>query len=379
MAAHDVFRAIAPQVDSEFLALDMLPILWQFSLGPLLNLSQFQAYITLIKSISARIEQEQTRKLQELGANSTTATSRNEFMSFSGPSAANGFDSMNDGDNTNFEALVRGNQGMTGGSDMLGGDSWANASTNASASSSTILPSRSVVNRTNSASPAATFSWSTPPVSPPPPSNLSVPQGNSRAITPDNTFSSLNSSFPAMNPTNPGIGSPTFSQQQNKPTMGMNSMMTQPTKTPSFTAPSPGIDWGKANNSYTSPWGSSSTSSAMSSGLSNFPATTPSQAQPQRQNNAASPYSAFSIAPPPAKSVNTGTFSIAPPLSLGVSNNNAGAGGGLSMNSMSGIKGGSMNSMAALRAQTQSQQSQQSQSQQNQTSMNWGNGSDSLI
>lgn len=368
MAAHDVFKAIAPQVDSEFLAMDVLPILWQFSLGPLLNLPQFQAYMTLIKSTSARVEQEQTRKLQELGANSTTATSRNEFMSFGGPPAANGFDS-NGGDDTNFEALVRGgNQGPTSGSDMLGGDTWGNASANASALSSTILPTRPA-NRANNVSPApAAFAWSTPPVSPPPPTNLSAPQGNSRAITPDNAFSSLNSSFPAMNPTNPGIGSPTLSQQQSRPAMGMDSMMSQPTTAPSYVAPSAGIDWSRANTSSTSGWGSSSTSNTVSSGLSNFSAMTPSQPQPPRQNHTSSPYSGFSIAPPPMKPANTGTFSIAPPPMLNATNRSASASGGM--------RGGSMNSMAALRAQTQSQQGQRQPSQ---TPTNWGSGSDSLI
>lgn len=74
MAALDVFKAISNQVDSDFLAMDVLPIIWQFSLGPLLNLPQFQAYMSLIKSMSARVENEQTRKLQELGANSATVT-----------------------------------------------------------------------------------------------------------------------------------------------------------------------------------------------------------------------------------------------------------------------------------------------------------------
>ena len=361
MAAHDVFKAIAPQVDGDFLALDILPILWQFSLGPLLNLPQFQAYMNLIKSTSARIEHEQTRKLQELGANSTSATTRNEFMSFGGPPASNGIDSSNGGDDTNFEALVRGGQGATGTSDMLGGDSWGNAS----ASSSTILPSRPA-NRSNNASPApATFSWSTPPVSPPQ-TNLSAPHGNGKAITPNNNFSSLNSSFPAMSPANPGIGSPSFPQQQ--------TTLSQPSMAPSYTtSPSAGIDWSKANHSSASAWGTSTTTNnTLSSGLSSFSALQPSQpqSQPQRLNNSASPYSAFSIAPPPMKQASTGTFSIPPPPMLGAGGRNASASSGMSMNSM---KGGNKNGMAALKAQTQSQQGQ------SQGSANWGSGGDSLI
>jgi SCY1-like protein 2 len=296
MAALDVFQAISNQVDSDFLAIDVLPIVWQFSLGPLLNLPQFQAYMVLIKSMSARVEGEQTRKLQELGANSSTATTRNEFMSFGGTSATNGFDTNNEG-GADFEALVRGGQpGPAGGADMIGGDPWANAS--ASASSSTVLPSRPSNNRgrsSNNASPAATFSWSTPPVSPPSVNNtsLNAPKAQSRAITPDSTFGSLNSSFPAMAPINPGIGSPSFipPQQQSRPTTSMNSMMS-PNTAPSYGVQSTGgIDWSKASNSGTSmsaPWNATSAAPSTSSGLSSFSIAPPSSQAPsqtQSQSN----------------------------------------------------------------------------------------------
>lgn len=375
MAALDVFRAISSQVDSDFLAMDVLPILWQFSLGPLLNLPQFQAYMALIKSMSARVEGEQTRKLQELGANSATATTRNEFMTFGGPSTSNGLDAGSGGGEGDFEALVRGGQtGASGSTDMLGGgDPWANGSN--SASSSTILPSRPGNNRgrsSNNNSPAATFSWSSPPVSPPPVNHptLNPPKAQSRAITPDTSFGSLNSSFPAMAPTNPGIGSPSYgsSQQQNRPAMGMNSMIS-PTSTPSYGAPATttggGIDWSKASSSTiqpSNPWGATS---STPSGLNNFSiAPPPSQPQQQTQTHN-SLYSSFSIAPP--KPANNNSFNIAPPPSMG--SRTANAGGGMNMNSM-----------AALRAQTQGHQQQRPQQQQQQQpqSTPW-NGSDSLI
>ncbi|OAK98932.1 kinase-like protein [Phaeosphaeriaceae sp. SRC1lsM3a] len=367
MAALDVFKAISSQVDSDFLAMDVLPILWQFSLGPLLNLPQFQAYMTLIKSMSARVEGEQTRKLQELGANSATATTRNEFMTFGGPSTSNGLDTGSAGGEADFEALVRGGQlGASGGTDMLGGDPWANGS--ASASSSTILPSRPANNRgrsSNNASPAATFSWSSPPVSPPPVNNTSLnpPKGQSRAITPDTSFGTLNSSFPAMAPSNPGIGSPSYAptQQQTRPAMSMTSMMS-PTSTPSYgvsgTTTGGGIDWSKATGSTqpSNPWAANPSTPSMSSGLSNFSIAPPSS-QPQ-----SSLYSSFSI--PPPKPANNSAFSIAPPPSMG--SRTASTGSGVNMNSM-----------AALRAQTQGQQQRQ-QPQQQQPSTPW-NGSDSLI
>ncbi|PSN73096.1 hypothetical protein BS50DRAFT_542452 [Corynespora cassiicola Philippines] len=357
MAALDVFKAIGNQVDSDFLAIDVLPILWQFSLGPLLNLQQFQAYMGLIKSLSARVENEQTRKLQELGANNAPATTRNEFMSFGGISTTNGLDGTNGAGDADFEALVRGGNQSNAGQDMLGGDAWGNAP--ASASSSTTLPSRASANRgrgSNNASPAAAFSWSTKPTSPPPNNNLSAPQSSSRAVTPDNGLNSLNSSFPAMAPSNPGIGSPTFSPTQSKPGtgmgmgMGMGSMVSPATTTPSYTTQSSGIDWSKAGGSSSlssNPWGGTSASmNTLSGGLSNFSMAPPAQPQAQQSN----PYSGFSIAPPPSKTTNS--FGIAPPPSTG---------------------NGTMNGMAASRM-AQNQNANQQKAKQG-----WGNGSDSLI
>jgi SCY1-like protein 2 len=366
-AALDVFKAISPQVDSDFLAMDVLPILWQFSLGPLLNLPQFQAYMTLIKSTSARVENEQTRKLQELGANGSAATTRNEFMTFGGPSTTNGFDTSNGNGDTDFEALVRGDQqGSSGGTDMLGGDPWANGS--ASATSSTVLPSRPSTNRprSNNPSPAPAFSWSTPPISPPPNTNLSAPKPQSRAITPDNTFNTLSSSFPALTATNPGIGSPSFAppQQQSRPAFSMNSMVS-PTTTPSYSNPSqnPGLDWSKASGTSmaSNPWGgtASTPNSNNTSSFSSFPAIAPPP--PPSQSNS---YSSFSIAPPPMKPAGNSSFSIPPPP---MANRTPSSGSGM---------GG--NSMASLRAQTQSQQQQRPQ-QQTQQPTDWGSGGDSLI
>ena len=107
MAALEVFKEVGKIADSDFLAMDVLPILWQFSLGPLLNLQQFQAFMTLIKSLSSRIEQEQTRKLQELSSSNTAAVARsNDFMTFAAIGGTNGTETTN-GEETDFETLVR--------------------------------------------------------------------------------------------------------------------------------------------------------------------------------------------------------------------------------------------------------------------------------
>ncbi|CAI6251423.1 unnamed protein product [Periconia digitata] len=372
MAALDVFKAIGSQIDSDFLAIDVLPILWQFSLGPLLNLGQFQAYMALIKSLSSRVENEQNRKLQELGANNATSTSRSEFMSFGGLPGTSGLESSNGDGDAGFEALVRGNQGSNAGSDMLGGDPWAAASS--SASSSTVLPSRPTTNRVGSrnASPAAAFSWSSPPISPPPP-NLATPSvGATRAITPDSTLGSLNSSFPAMTPLNPGIGSP-LSQSQAKP-LGMGGLAS-PSIMPSYTpnAATSGIDWTKAttssSNLTSNPWGASSPASTPGgvSSLSNM--------QPHQQQQAGNPYSGFSIAPPPSKAA-TGSFNIAAPASSNSSFSIAPPPMQTRIGSAS--SGLSMNNMAQRQKQNQTQQQQQQQQPVANASWN-SSGGESLI
>jgi SCY1-like protein 2 len=68
MAALKVFRQVGQVADIEFVALEVLPILWSFSLGPLLNVQQFSGFMDLIKILSSKVEREQTKKLRELAS-----------------------------------------------------------------------------------------------------------------------------------------------------------------------------------------------------------------------------------------------------------------------------------------------------------------------
>ena len=68
MAALKVFRQVGTVADTDFLAIEVIPILWNFSLGPLLDLVQFKEFMGVIKSLSTRIETEQIRKLHELSS-----------------------------------------------------------------------------------------------------------------------------------------------------------------------------------------------------------------------------------------------------------------------------------------------------------------------
>ena len=115
MAALKVLKQIGGLVDIDFLAMDVLPILWSFSLGPLLNLQQFQEYIVVIRGLSSKIEHEQTRKLRDLASKSANGLDAS--------SQSNGLMSMDEGadlfaapastSTTDFERLVLGKGGGT--------------------------------------------------------------------------------------------------------------------------------------------------------------------------------------------------------------------------------------------------------------------------
>ena len=183
MAALAVFKQVGKLADAEFLAMEALPILWSFSLGPLLNLEQFQAFMDLIKKLSARIETEQTRKLRDLSISNAKETVKSSDLMSTG--STNGFFESNGSESVgqnDFESLVLGKGKSIGTSnDMLGG-----------ALQPQVPASRQPE--------APTFSWSSPPFNTNP-NNMSSMSGvfkpQSRTITPDQSLSG----FAALNPT----------------------------------------------------------------------------------------------------------------------------------------------------------------------------------
>ncbi|KAF6217798.1 hypothetical protein HO133_006625 [Letharia lupina] len=185
-AALAVFKQIGNIVDSEYLALEILPVLWNFSLGPLLNLQLFQEYMDLNKKLSARIETEQTRKLRDLSSsNGAKDASRSHDLGSTNGFFATTSGTENAGAN-DFERLVLG-KGATNGSDILG-----EAQSGAPKSG------------------APTYSWSSPPLVASqngPMSNMMNPPA--RTITPDqalNSFATLNPK-PNINTMNSGLSS----------------------------------------------------------------------------------------------------------------------------------------------------------------------------
>ncbi|KAJ9607766.1 Protein kinase domain-containing protein ppk32 [Cladophialophora chaetospira] len=109
MASLKVFRQIGTVADTDFLAFEVIPILWNFSLGPLLDLPQFKAFMDVIKLLSAKIEREQIRKLQELSSSKTLDprdTPLSQTISSNGLSRGNRVSSPED----DFEKLVLGSK-----------------------------------------------------------------------------------------------------------------------------------------------------------------------------------------------------------------------------------------------------------------------------
>jgi len=321
LAALNVLRQVGTVVDADFVAMDVLPVLWSMSLGPLLNLQQFQAFMELIKSLSARVESEQSRKLQDLAGSNGHIKSNDDFMSFTGPSAfASSSSAAGEGGDVDFEALVKGNLTSRGSSNAL--DSSWDATPNTASQQTYSAPAQ------RAATPS--FSWSTPdPIPQPSSTNLNTigsirPQQaqnpTSRTITPDL------SRFDALTPASTQFSQPLQPLQPQQSSYGFPTSQTQGTfSTPQFPAQQPSyssqqplqpsqpqsyqttntsINWGAAASN---PW--SSNTSPLSpppnnslSHIGNSMSSLSMNQQQQPRPQIGSQTSSFSLPPPPGAS-----------------------------------------------------------------------------
>ncbi|CCU82686.1 protein kinase Scy1 [Blumeria hordei DH14] len=108
IAALAVLRQVGHIADPEFIALDILPVLWSMSLGPLLDLKQFQSFMSLVKELSARVEIEQTRKLQELSGSKEKYTLGGDDSISTGNNTLTKNIGSSDDTDSDFERLVKG-------------------------------------------------------------------------------------------------------------------------------------------------------------------------------------------------------------------------------------------------------------------------------
>lgn len=277
MAALAVFKQVGKLADAEFLAMEALPILWSFSLGPLLNLQQFLEFMDLIKKLSSRIETEQVRKLRELSSsNGIQDTKTNSLMSGGLINGLFNSDSSNDVGENDFERLVLG-KGKTNGTsnDMLG-----------EAIKPQPQPQPSI-----QANPP-TFSWSSPQSSTqqprtPPISGVMTPMNpQSRTITPDHTLSS----FAALNPTS---NTPRPNPNPNPMANGFTS----------FTPMQPTVTQPMQPTMQSSPWSSMPAPPLQPSQPYTMPPPAPQQfpipTLRSQAQAATTPFSNFSLPPPP--------------------------------------------------------------------------------
>ncbi|RKU48635.1 hypothetical protein DL546_009085 [Coniochaeta pulveracea] len=288
IAALNVLRVVGQAADADFVAMDILPVLWSMSLGPLLNLKQFQQFMELIKSLSQRVEEEQTKKLQELGQSNGAVAVNEDFMSFG--SLAGATLDTNGASEDDFERLVKGKTGSST-TNIMDTSGW---------DTTTALPASTVTSpglKPGTTPSAPAFSWSTPTprataVAPPPASTSSVnplkpqqqqQQSNFRTVTPD--FGSL----PPMKPSSTQFSSPL------QPTPASSFQTMTPTVSQSTTS---SINWNTSTAG--NPWASSTaTSTSNSNGLSSPMSSM--AFNPQRPAIVSSS-SSFSLPPPPGAS-----------------------------------------------------------------------------
>ncbi|KAM0255371.1 hypothetical protein ACHAQJ_005813 [Trichoderma viride] len=308
MAARDLMHVVGQTADAEFVAMDILPILWNMSLGPLLNLKQFQSFMDLIKMLSRKVEDEQTKKLQELSGsiNGSSAAANEDFMAFGGLTGT-AFDATNGGNEDDFEALVKGRPGG-GSSSAARTPSWDDAPNAAAAT----------VSRSSTATPQTpSFSWSTqPPMSPPvkQPSTLQSQQPAFRTVTPDlNRFevmtpSSTQFSQP-LQPSQPSFQQTPAQPAASSPSFNWSSTTTSATK--SFTPPPLTSNYSSTMSNSSATYGTGMTSSMSNMSLNSL--------NSQRPTLSDSRGSSFSLAPPPGSTIKAPSasgisgFSLAPP------------------------------------------------------------------
>ena len=245
LAALRVLKKVGTEADADFIAVEIIPLLWNMALGPLLDLAQFKQFMELINSLGAKVEQEHSRKLQELsGSNSISRNDNNQdIMSFGDLPAA--FTAPTGNDEDDFERLVTGRYGGSVPSTQpaVADAGWDTA------------PPTSRAKPTLTAAPA--FSWSTtasPAPGPPSPGIGSLaaamkPQQQGRTVTPDTL-----SRFGSLQPQ---------STQYSQPL--------QPSRQTSFNQPlqpsqpqQPAVNWQAAQPSA-NPWASTTAASPASS------------------------------------------------------------------------------------------------------------------
>lgn len=340
IASLNVLRIVGDIADADFVAMDILPILWSMSLGPLLDLKQFQAFMTLIKTLSRRVEDEQTRKLQELAgtSNGGTAAANDDFLAFGGVTGT-AFDSGANGATADdFEALVKGkavanspNPGSNGFASWDAPQATPVAATAAAAARSPASPQ------------APAFAWSTQT-----PASPAVSAAGRSSFSQQPSFRTVTPDLARFEPMAP---SSTQYSQPLQPSMASSSSFAPPASTTPSTSSS--VNWGSAAAATQNPWSSSTGASTpnysgMSTGgggasMASSMASMSMSGHQQQRPSLSSPTSSFSLPPPPG----AGAAASKPSYGVGLQQQASSA--------SAWANSGSGNSMGGMMAQQQQQ------------------------
>ena len=284
MATLKVFKQVGEVADSDYLATDVLPTLWTLSLGPLLSLQQFKAFMALIKRLSDRIEREHIKKLQEIGS-ASTSTVGSSVSARGGRPGADGLNGLGVQEEADFETLVSGRSKSNANNNDLMNDWGAGQA------------ARSSIPRAQNSQESPMFSWQTPlptSMTPQPQSMHTLKTtsnlAGSRAITPDHTLTSFAALTPASQYSQP--------LQPNRPgSSSGNSVPLMRSTQQSTSSNGPSIDWSAVASSNPSPvWANQRPQQqALGSGIG---------ATSRGSGN----LNSFSLSPPPTSPQGAGQF-----------------------------------------------------------------------
>lgn len=226
MTALKVFQQVARLGDIEYLANEVMPVLWSFALGPLLDLAQFKAYTDVINAVSQKIQKEQVKKLKELATvNKTVLGDRNRESSLSNPILTPSNNTNGTGAETDFEKLVLGNRNNATNDPFAG----------ALEDGQRLVPNPASYSWQSSSGNATPASRST---------RLQAPAVQSRSVTPDVPIAS----FPILQPASNNWSQPIQSSAPTTPAWeGSNAFPNKPANQSQYnawsqaTSPPPGI------------------------------------------------------------------------------------------------------------------------------------------
>ncbi|KAJ3537392.1 hypothetical protein NMY22_g5608 [Coprinellus aureogranulatus] len=220
MSTLEVQEAMGMKVDREAVATLILPQLWAMSMGPLLNVAQFNRFMAVIKQLGDRVEREHnqflrdSQRIEDMSANASTSSG-------SAPPApvAADFESLvgkSNASSTNTPSL---SATHTGASTSWDDDPWGaldrpgtlpqttlDASSNASHSSTSFSPPP-LTGRNSSYQPPRPSKLGSPPISTPSFANKPFNLATTTSPTTVPSKSSFSTPFP---PPNPGPSRPNY-------------------------------------------------------------------------------------------------------------------------------------------------------------------------